>query len=106
MASSIPLAAQNEGGLAGLGAGLASGVAFGQVMAQGLTGAAAATPATPATTPAAEIPAVPVAAAAAASAEEDIELRLGKLKSLFDKSLISASDYDSAKAELLKKLIG
>ena len=89
---SIPLAAQNEGGLAGLGAGLASGVAFGQVMAQGLTGAAAPQPA--------------VAAAPAAPAEEPIEARLEKLKGLLDKGLISSGDYDAAKAELLKKLIG
>jgi membrane protease subunit (stomatin/prohibitin family) len=91
VASSIPLAAQNEGGLAGLGAGLASGVAFGQVMAQGLTGAAAPQPA---------------AAAPAAPVEEPIEARLEKLKGLLDKGLISTGDYDTAKAELLKKLIG
>jgi membrane protease subunit (stomatin/prohibitin family) len=84
VASSIPLAAQNEGGLAGLGAGLASGAAFGQAMSQGLSNAAA--------------PAAP--------AEEPVEARLEKLKGLLDKGLISASDYDSAKAELLKKLIG
>ncbi len=90
VASSIPLAAQNEGGLAGLGAGLASGVAFGQVMAQGLTGAAAPQP----------------AATPAAPAEEPIEARLEKLKGLLDKGLISSGDYDNAKAELLKKLIG
>ncbi len=94
VASSIPLAAQNEGGLAGLGAGLSSGVAFGQVMAQGLNSALA--------------PAAPAAAApaAAAPAEEPIEARLEKLKGLLDKGLISAADYDSAKSELLKKLIG
>jgi membrane protease subunit (stomatin/prohibitin family) len=92
VASSIPLAAQNEGGLAGLGAGLASGVAFGQVMAQGLSGAAAPAPVSaPAPTP-------PV--------EEPIEARLEKLKGLLDKGLISASDYDNAKAELIKKLVG
>jgi membrane protease subunit (stomatin/prohibitin family) len=84
VASSIPLAAENEGGLAGLGAGLASGVAFGQVMAQGMQGATQA----------------------AAPAGESVEDRLGKLKGLLDKGLISAADYDSAKAELLKKLIG
>ena len=92
VASSIPLAAQNEGGLAGLGAGLASGVAFGQVMAQGLTGAAT--------------PAAPAPAAAAAPAEEPVEARLEKLKGLLDKGLISVSDYDNAKAELIKKLVG
>ena len=94
VASSIPLAAQNEGGLAGLGAGLAAGVGFGQVMTQGLVGAMA----TPAS--------APVAAAPVAAAEESIEDRLGKLKGLMDKGLISAADYDSAKAEMLKKLSG
>jgi hypothetical protein len=29
-----------------------------------------------------------------------------KLKGMLDKGLISAADYDSTKAELLKKLIG
>jgi len=97
VASSIPLAAQNEGGLAGLGAGLASGVAFGQVMSQGLTAPAAAAAASAVAT---------APAAAATSAEEPVEARLGKLKGLLDKGLISAADYDTAKAELLKKLIG
>ena len=99
VASSIPLAAQNEGGLAGLGAGLAAGVGFGQVMTQGLVGAMA-------TPTAAPVPAAAVSAAPAAPAAESIEDRLGKLKGLMDKGLISAADYDSAKAEMLKKLIG
>ena len=90
VASSIPLAAQNEGGLAGMGAGLGAGVAVGQAMAQGLSGAFA-----PAQS-----------AAAAAPAQESIEDRLAKLKGLLDKGLISAVDYDTTKAELLKKLIG
>jgi membrane protease subunit (stomatin/prohibitin family) len=90
VASSIPLAAQNEGGLAGMGAGLGAGVAVGQAMAQGLSGAFSAAPAAP----------------AAAPAEASIEERLQKLKGLLDKGLISAADYDSTKAELLKKLIG
>ncbi len=92
VASSIPLAAQNEGGLAGLGAGLAAGVGFGQVLTQGMAGAMA--------------PAMPVVAAPAAPVEEPIEARLEKLKGLLDKGLISTSDYDSAKTELLKKLVG
>lgn len=91
VASSIPLAAQNEGGAAGLGASLGAGVAVGQAMAQGLSGAFA--------------PAVP-APAAAPAAEAPIEERLAKLKALLDRGLISAADYDGAKAELLKKLIG
>jgi membrane protease subunit (stomatin/prohibitin family) len=90
VASSIPLAAQNEGGLAGIGAGIGAGAAIGQAMAQGMSGALAPAP----------------APAAAAPAEDSIENRLLKLKGLLDKGLISAADYDSTKAELLKKLIG
>jgi membrane protease subunit (stomatin/prohibitin family) len=88
VASSIPLAAQNEGGLAGIGAGLGAGAMLGQAMAQGMAGATAQPP------------------APAAPAEVPIEERLAKLKGLLDKGLISAADYDSTKAELLKKLIG
>ncbi|MEO7578754.1 MAG: SHOCT domain-containing protein, partial [Massilia sp.] len=94
VASSIPLAAQNEGGLAGIGAGLGAGAMVGQAMAQGLNGAFA--PQQAQTAP----------AAPAAPAQESIEDRLAKLKGLLDKGLISAADYDSTKAELLKKLIG
>jgi membrane protease subunit (stomatin/prohibitin family) len=89
VASSIPLAAQNESGAAGLGASLGAGVAVGQAMAQGLSGAFA-----------------PAAPTPAPSAEAPIEERLAKLKALLDRGLISAADYDGAKAELLKKLIG
>jgi membrane protease subunit (stomatin/prohibitin family) len=86
VANAIPLAAQNEGGVAGVGAGISAGVVLGQTMAQGLA--------------AAQHPAAPAAAAA------DPEARLGQLKSLLDKGLISASDYESAKTEVLKKLVG
>ena len=89
VASSIPLAAQNEGGLAGMGAGLGAGVAVGQAMAQGLGGVLGGAP-----------------APAAAAGQESIEERLGKLKGLLDKGLISAVDYDRTKEELLRKLIG
>jgi membrane protease subunit (stomatin/prohibitin family) len=34
------------------------------------------------------------------------EARLSQLKGLLDKGLISASDFDSAKAEILKRLVG
>jgi membrane protease subunit (stomatin/prohibitin family) len=89
VASSIPLAAQNEGGLAGIGAGVGAGMAVGQAMAQGMAGAFA--PPQPAAVPA---------------AAESIEDRLQKLKGLLDKGLITPADYDSTKAELLKKLLG
>ena len=40
------------------------------------------------------------------ASSDSIEDRLGKLKGLLDKGLISQADYDSTKAELLKKLLG
>jgi membrane protease subunit (stomatin/prohibitin family) len=97
-ATAIPLAAQNEGGIAGIGAGLGAGVTIGQAMGQAV--GASLTPAAPQAM-------APISAAApAAPAEDSIEARLEKLKGLLDKGLISAADYDSTKAELLKKLIG
>jgi len=92
VAQSVPLAAQNEGGLAGVGAGLAAGVGMGQVMMDALR---------PAQTPAAA-----AAPAAPAPAADDPEARLAKLKVLLDKGLVTPADYDAAKAEILKKLIG
>ena len=96
VASSIPLAAQNEGGIAGIGAGMSAGMVLGQTMAEGLRNAQNPTAA------AGSAAAAPVAA----TASESPEVKLEKLKTLLDKGLISAADYDSAKAEVLKKLIG
>jgi membrane protease subunit (stomatin/prohibitin family) len=97
-ANAIPLAAQNEGGVAGIGAGLAAGAVLGQTMATGLAAgqqaaqqAAAAGAAGTATAPA---------------AAEDPAARLQKLKDLIDKGLISQAEFDTAKAEILKKLVG
>ena len=84
-ATAIPMAAQNEGGMAGMGVGMGAGVAFGQAMA----GAMAAQP-----------QAVPPAAA------QEHQAKLTQLKTLLDNGLISQADYDSAKAEVLKQLIG
>ena len=93
VASAIPMAASNEGGLAGIGAGLGAGMTVGQMMGQAMGQTLGAAPGAP-------------VAPAAAPAEDSIENRLEKLKGLLDKGLISAADYDSTKAELLKKLIG
>jgi len=95
VANAIPLAAQNEGGLAGVGASLSAGVVLGQTMARGLAGAGAEP-----TGPAAS------GTASATPAGDDAEARLVKLKGLLDKGLISAADFDSAKAEVLRKLVG
>jgi membrane protease subunit (stomatin/prohibitin family) len=95
VANAIPLAAQNEGGLAGVGASLSAGVVLGQTMARGLAGAG-----TEPTGPAAS------GSPSATPAGDDAEARLVKLKGLLDKGLISAADFDSAKAEVLRKLVG
>jgi membrane protease subunit (stomatin/prohibitin family) len=91
VANAVPLAAQNEGGMAGVGASLSAGLVLGQTMAQGLTAAHQAPAAAPAPTPA---------------VAPEPEARLSQLKGLLDKGLISASDFDSAKAEILKRLVG
>ena len=104
-ATSIPLAAQNEGGIAGIGAGLAAGAALGQTMAQGLGAAQGQPQQSPQQSPQqpapqqAQQPAQP-----AQPAQADPVQRLQQLKDLLDKGLITAADYDSAKAEVLKKL--
>ena len=94
VASAVPLAAQNEGGMAGVGASLSAGLVLGQTMGAGLAGAqhAAAAPA-PGASPAP--PAAP-----------DPEQRLAQLKGLLDKGLISAGDFEAAKAEVIKRLVG
>jgi membrane protease subunit (stomatin/prohibitin family) len=96
VASSIPLAARNEGGLAGIGAGLGAGAILGQAMVQGMSGSAIP-----------QVPAAPTAPLQAPPAEVDpIEARLTKLKGLLEKGLISQDDYNSTKTELLKQLLG
>ena len=81
-ASAIPLAAQNEGGLAGIGAGVGVGAAIGQAMATNMN------------------------AAPQTAGNNDPQARLAQLKALLDQGLITAADYDKAKAEVLKQLIG
>jgi membrane protease subunit (stomatin/prohibitin family) len=104
VANAVPLAAQNEGGLAGVGAGLSAGVTLGQTMAQGL--AAAQRTSVTAAEPRGGQPQVGQPPPSAAPAALDVEARLGQLKNLLDKGLISTGDFDAAKAEVLKKLVG
>ncbi len=94
-AQAIPMAAQNEGGIAGIGAGLGVGAGIGQAMAGAMAGmmqpqAAPQTTAQPAATPVAEDP----------------QAKLLKLKTLLDNGLISQEDFENAKAEVLKQLVG
>jgi membrane protease subunit (stomatin/prohibitin family) len=89
-ANAIPIAAGNEGGLAGLGANLGAGAAIGAAMGQaiGAAGSSFAQGAVP---------------GAAPDSPAD---RLGKLKALLDQGLITQADYDATKAEILRKLAG
>ncbi|MFM1988449.1 MAG: hypothetical protein RJA99_1406 [Pseudomonadota bacterium] len=100
-ANAIPIAAGNEGGLGGLGAQLGAGAAIGAAMGQAMGMGGAAAPAAGGVGAAAG-----AGAAAAGAAAESPEDRLGKLKGLLDRGLISQADFDGAKAEILKKLIG
>jgi membrane protease subunit (stomatin/prohibitin family) len=100
-ANAIPIAAANEGGIAGIGAGLASGMVIGQQMAQGLANGV-----NTAQSPSSNAVTGQQNAAGAAATADDPAARLEKLKGLLDKSLISQADFDTAKAEVLKRLVG
>jgi membrane protease subunit (stomatin/prohibitin family) len=96
-ATAIPLAAQNEGGMAGIGASMAAGMAMGQTMAKAFN---------PSAVSQAVLGGESAAPAPSNSGGDDPSVRLEKLKGLLDKGLISQADYDTAKAEVLKKLMG
>lgn len=100
VANAIPLAAQNEGGLAGIGAGLGAGMGVGQAMAGAM--AQAAVPGA-ASVVAAAAPAVAGAVATAVSAD-DVVATLEKLHGLVAKGILSQTEFDTKKAELLGKL--
>lgn len=78
VASSIPDAARNEGGLAAMGAGLG----FGQMIGQAMAGA------TPPTL---------------AGGADELVATLEKLHALVGKGVLSQAEFDAKKAELLKK---
>ena len=84
VANSIPIAAGNEGGLAGAGAALGAGLTMGQAMVGAL---AQGTP----------------VSAAAPSADEALAL-LEKLHGLMEKGILSEEEFTAKKAELLGKI--
>ena len=77
---------------AGVGVGLGMGQMMAGTMAQTMGGMQPA--------------AAPAPAPAAAPAAEDFTAKLGKLKVMLDQNLITQADYDTAKAEVLKKMLG
>ena len=89
-AEAIPLAAQNEGGLAGLGAGVGAGLTVGQVMGQAMMQSM-----TPGGAP---------AAPAATVSPDDVVATLEKLHGLVAKGILTQTEFDAKKAELLSKL--
>jgi membrane protease subunit (stomatin/prohibitin family) len=94
MASSIPDAAKNPGGMAGAGMGLGAGMIMGGQMANVMAAAAAAAAAAPA----------PAAPASGATSPDDVMARLSQLKKMLDAGLIEKGEYDEKKKELLAKL--
>ena len=103
-AQAIPKFAEGSGsgggGIAGDAMGLGAGMAMGQVMAQtmgaGLQGAGAAPQPTAAP---------PAAAAETGVKAEDVMATLEKLGELKTKGILTQEEFDSKKAELLKKLV-
>lgn len=93
VANSIPDAARNEGGLAGMGVGLGAGLGFGQVMGQNISQAVQ-----PGAAPAAS--SAPVGTVSA----DEVVATLEKLHGLVEKGILSAAEFEAKKAELLKKL--
>lgn len=87
MASSIPLAAQNEGGAAGVGMSMGAGLSMGQMMAEAMS--------TPKSAPQTN-----------AAPSNPHTAKLSQLNELLQQGLITAEDYEKAKAEVLKQLIG
>lgn len=98
-ASSIPLAAQNEGGIAGIGAGMAAGMGMGQMMSGAMSSAISGTTNESTQPQASNNP-------PQASSEESMEVKLTKLKKMLDAGLITQEDYDTTKTALLKKILG
>ena len=107
-AQAIPKFAEGSGsggggsGIAGDAMGLGAGMALGQVMAQnmasGLKGSANAPQ------PTEGVPAAPAAPAAGVKAE-DVMATLEKLGELKSKGILTQEEFDTKKAELLKKLV-
>jgi membrane protease subunit (stomatin/prohibitin family) len=97
-AQAIPKFAEGSGGgggMAGDAMGLGAGVALGQVLAQNLASGLQNHPA-----------AAPAQVAAAAGVKpEDVMATLEKLGDLKAKGILTQEEFDTKKAELLKKLI-
>ena len=104
VASSIQLAAQNEGGAAGAGVGIGAGISMGQVMGQGMLAATQTAASAPSAATAASAPPSPPEATSNASLADEVAATLEKLYALVGKGILSQDEFNVKKAELLKKL--
>jgi len=95
VADSVPLAAQNPGGMAGMGMGLGMGVGMGNMMGQQLGGAMGQMAQAP--YPAGQ--AAPAAAAPAKTLKEE----LTELKDLFDSQLITQAEFDKQRQAIMAR---
>jgi membrane protease subunit (stomatin/prohibitin family) len=95
VADSIPLAAQNQGGVAGLGMGMGVGFGMGNMMGQQMAGAQQQM----------GRQGYPVGAAPAAPAApaKSLKEELTELKDLFDSQLISQAEFDTQRGAIMKK---
>ncbi|OYY94566.1 MAG: hypothetical protein B7Y41_06995 [Hydrogenophilales bacterium 28-61-23] len=85
-ADALPIAAENPGGIAGIGAGMGAGLAMAQAMTPNLAQAA------------------PGAATAQPQAAEDALALIEKLGDLLAKGLLTQAEFDAKKAELLARI--
>jgi membrane protease subunit (stomatin/prohibitin family) len=92
VADSIPLAAQNQGGVAGLGMGMGVGFGMGNMMGQQMAGAQQQMGQQ-------GFPSGSAPAAPAKSLKEE----LTELKDLFDSQLINQTEYDAQRTAIMKK---
>ncbi len=94
VADAIPLAAENPGGIAGMGMGVGLGFGMGNMMGQQMTGAAQQMGQQ--TFPAG-------AAAAPAAPAKSLKEELTELKDLFDSQLINQAEFDAQRTAIMKK---
>lgn len=94
VAQSIPVAAANEGGLAGAGAGLGAGMAMAQNMMGAMNGA---------TSPQTQAQTQPQIHVQEQQAEDPLQV-LEKLHGLMTKGVISEAEFATKKADILSKL--
>ncbi len=95
VADAIPLAAQNPGGVAGIGMGVGLGFGMGNMMGQQMAGASQGMGQQG--FPAGNAPAAPAGPA------KSLKEELTELKDLFDSQLINQAEFDAQRTAIMKK---